>query len=312
MVDMLFIPLEILLVEDTGSDAALIRNWFDELGPQKYKIYHVTDIVSAQSALSKYSFRAVMLDLSLPDASGLEGLDAIHNMVPAIPIVIMTGCDDEAMALKAVEKGAQDYLIKNVVTCESLARAIHYAIQRKLFESSVIHQANFDRLTGLANRLLFESRLNMALGRVARTGQGLALLFIDLNDFKEVNDSYGHVEGDEVLKEIGKRIKKCIRPYDTAARLGGDEFVILIEGVKHQGDCASIADKLVELVSEPVITKKHEICVGISIGIEISTATDKLSPENLISHADRAMYLAKEKKGNTYCFYTEGVKEMGI
>jgi len=301
--------VRILLVENSPDDAALFRAWLEESDNKTYEIHHVGTVAGAQIALGKGTFQAIMLDLSLPDADELHGLQIIHNMAPTVPIIILTGNDNEYLALEAVESGAQDYLVKDKMDSESIRRAIHYAIHRKTFESSILHQANFDRLTGLANRMQFDSRLNIALGRTARSGAGIALLFLDLNGFKQINDTFGHPAGDQVLREIGRRISSCVRPYDTAARLGGDEFAVLVEGISEERDCMTVALKLIQEISAPITVDTQEVTVGVSIGIEACTDADILTAEEIINHADNAMYSSKLKDGSSYCFYTHDMEE---
>ena len=163
----------------------------------------------------------VLLDRSLPDVSEFSGLLNIQTMAPQLPIIFLTAYSDETTALRAVEHGAQDYLFKDKVDGHTIKRAIQFAIHRKQFESILITQANFDALTGLANRTLFESRLDMALARIKRNKTGIAIFFMDLDRFKQVNDTYGHGAGDTLLKEVAERLKKSVRPYDTAARVRG-------------------------------------------------------------------------------------------
>ncbi len=303
-------PVIILLVEDSESDASLMQEWLGEAGSERYEIHHVHNIAEAISAIGGGKpCHVIMLDLSLPDSKGLEGFSIIHNIAQTIPIVIMTGNNDEALALKAVEEGAQDYLVKDSANKDGVRRALRYARQRKNFESDIIRQANFDKLTGLANRALFDSRLRMALGRMARNDQSIGLLFLDLNDFKEINDTLGHKAGDHVLQEIGRRIAQCVRTYDTAARLGGDEFAVLIEGISKPHDCMAVALKLIERIRAPLGVNNKELMVGVSIGIETCDSPNLLSFEDIISHADQAMYSAKMKEDSAFCFYTKDMEE---
>lgn len=167
------------------------------------------------------------------------------------------------------------------------------------------HLAYHDSLTGLPNRLLLEDRLAHALAHARRNKTSLALMFIDLDRFKDVNDSFGHVHGDELLVEIANRLSRRVRAEDTLARLGGDEFVLLIESLVNETEAASIAQSVIDIISQPaLIGGKYEVAVGASIGISIypSDANDTV---RLVRNADSAMYRAKELGGSSHQFYTQ-------
>jgi diguanylate cyclase (GGDEF)-like protein len=293
----------ILLVEDRNSDAELVRTYLEDCGTG----FHITrahDLSSAMPLLAEQNLQAVMLDLFLPDAVELDGLASIQTMNPNVPILILTGREDEELAFKAVERGAQDYLLKEKLNPGMLRRSIGYAIQRKRFEGAIIYQANFDKLTGLANRDLFRDRLTAAFARHQRQKQKLGLMLLDLNGFKAINDTFGHDVGDVLLQEIGRRMPQCLRPYDLAARLGGDEFVILIEDVRQQENYAAVAAKLIECIEAPVAVNGRELRVGVSIGIAVSEGEDQCSPEELMRYADEAMYMAKKNRTSNWCFHS--------
>jgi len=303
--------MRILLVEDNSADAELIRGQLEDGGLKNFRVTHAKNIASGLQLLYENSFNAVLLDLSLPDAHDLDGFLALQNAAPMLPIVILTARDDERLALMAVEKGAQDYLHKDKSHGDTLRIAISYAIQRKRFEDGITRQANFDSLTGLANRQLFGHRLDMLLAKFKRTGCGVGVLFLDLNDFKRVNDTLGHAAGDMLLKEIAQRMVHCVRPYDTIARIGGDEFAVIVEDIKDPHDCAQVAQKFIDAISIPVEMAMQRITVGASIGIATAVAAqpDNVTSSLLIDQADTAMYRAKENEGNSFCFYTSDMNE---
>lgn len=300
--------LRVLLIEDNESDAAWISELLESGAGSTIHVTHAKYLSAAIRTLSE-QYHAVLLDISLPDAGDLDGFFTVQNLAPTVPVIILTGHNDEKLALKAVESGAQDYLVKDTITAPELIRAVRYAMQRKRFEDGITKQANFDSLTGLANRPLFEHRLETALARIQRSLKGVGLLFIDLNDFKNVNDTLGHAAGDMLLKEIGARMAQCIRPYDTVARLGGDEFAVLIEDIDDAHDCANVAQKLINTVSKPVSMDMRHISVGASIGISTCRYDDNAAADLLMRQADAAMYRAKENNINNYCFYTSDMDE---
>jgi diguanylate cyclase (GGDEF)-like protein len=173
----------------------------------------------------------------------------------------------------------------------------------------LIKRANFDPLTDLVNRRLFESRLDMALARKKRIENGVCVLFLDLDNFKQVNDSLGHAAGDHLLQHVAQQLKQSIRPYDTVARFGGDEFALLIEGVKQADDCAAIAHNIIKKITEPLSIANKQIVVDVSIGIAMCLAGKDLSREDLMRQADEAMYVAKLTLNSEYKLYSQGIHE---
>jgi two-component system cell cycle response regulator len=296
-------PLRVLLVEDSKGDAILIKKALTQDVPDPHVIQHATTLASALKALAENEFDVVLLDRSLPDATGFNGLISIQNRAPKLPVIFLTGLKDEAIALSAVEKGAQDYLFKDNVDNRTIERAIHYAIRRKRFEEVLILQANFDNLTGLVNRILFENRLDITLTKIKRQEDGIAVFFLDLDHFKQVNDTFGHAIGDKLLQQVGDRLKQALRPYDTVARFGGDEFALLIDGIKTSHDCASIAQKIIELFDIPYHISGKQINMSVSIGIATCMSNESVSREALMKHADEAMYVAKTIPRSEYRFY---------
>lgn len=163
-------------------------------------------------------------------------------------------------------------------------------------------QANFDALTGLANRHLFFDRLRQAIGQAKRHNYKLAILFIDLDGFKKINDNYGHSTGDKVLKKISRRMRQCLRDEDTVSRIGGDEFAIVLNEVKDTSLTTNITTKIINIINKPLNITEDDISVGASIGISVYPEND-LSPEKLLKQADIAMYISKDNGKNTYTFF---------
>jgi diguanylate cyclase (GGDEF)-like protein/PAS domain S-box-containing protein len=180
--------------------------------------------------------------------------------------------------------------------------------QRKQDEEQIRRQANYDALTGLPNRSLFFDRLNQAVISARREHWLLALLFVDLDRFKAVNDSFGHVVGDEILQEVADRIQVCIREADTVARFGGDEFVVLLHDLTEVNDAALVAEKIIDRLAAPFTIVGREVFLGASIGITVYPV-DTEDPEAMLRHADMAMYRAKEAGRNRYQFFTVGMQE---
>ncbi|MEK6245829.1 MAG: EAL domain-containing protein [Pseudomonadota bacterium] len=176
-------------------------------------------------------------------------------------------------------------------------------VVRNQAEERVRHLAHFDELTGLPNRSLFNQRLSHALARARRADEPLAILFIDLDRFKNINDTLGHEAGDRALKEIAQRLRGCLREVDTVSRLGGDEFVVLIEGPPRPADVAEVAQKILTAVARPVLLEAQEFHLTASIGISTCPG-DSNDLQGLMKNADIAMYRAKEQGKNNFQFYS--------
>ncbi|MEW7976505.1 MAG: EAL domain-containing protein [Candidatus Sedimenticola endophacoides] len=169
-------------------------------------------------------------------------------------------------------------------------------------------QANYDALTGLPNRSLLRDRLSGALKSARRERWKVALLFVDLDRFKEVNDSLGHVAGDELLQRIGERLRGCVREADTVARFGGDEFVLLLEDIKQVSDAADVCKKILRELDGPVALHGRDVFVGASIGVT-RYPDDAADANTMLRNADMAMYRAKDAGRNNYQFFTLAMNE---
>jgi diguanylate cyclase (GGDEF)-like protein len=253
----------------------------------------------------------VLLDLSLPDAVGMEAVTQMQAAAPAIPIVVLSGLNDEALALNAVQHGAQDYLIKGRVDEVLIARSIRYAIERKRAEVALAHQALHDPLTELPNRALFLDRLEQALARAQRSSVNVAVLFLDLDRFKVVNDSLGHEAGDRLLVDVANRLRGVVRPGDTVARFGGDEFTILCD-VRGERDAVLIAERVAAAVEAPFTLDDNEAFLTTSLGIALTTGRVDARAEALIRDADAAMYRAKERGKSRYELFDSNMRASAV
>jgi len=187
--------------------------------------------------------------------------------------------------------------------------AVHAPISELKAAENTAHQlAYFDSLTGLPNRLLLNDRLRHALDWAQREGKSMAVLFLDLDHFKVINDSLGHSAGDELLRAVGRRLTGCIRKTDTVARIGGDEFIILLPSLARLDDVSKLAEKIIHSLTRPFRIRGQEIYTSTSIGISLFP-DDSNDAETLIRNADLAMYQAKEHGRNTYMLYSEKMNE---
>ena len=198
-------------------------------------------------------------------------------------------------------KDSQDRVLEYVIIGSDMS-------ERKYAEDRILYQANYDQLTSLPNRNLFMDRLHQSLQRVQRDGTVLALLFIDLDRFKNINDSLGHSAGDKLLVEVSKIMRHTVRDSDTVARFGGDEFAVILSPIYGPKNASRVASALLDALTTPINIDGYEAIIGASIGISMYPA-DGTVEEVLVKNADTAMYRAKESGRNNYQFFTEEMQQ---
>lgn len=423
----------LLIVEDNPGDARLLQEMFrEDTGPTS-KLMHVSSMAEAERYLSQNSVDIILLDLGLPDAQGLEAVRRARLAAPRVPLVVLTGLDDQLLATQALQEGAQDYLIKGQVELRLLLRALRYAVERKSMEDALFiekeraqvtlncigdavactdlqgnvsylnivaekmtgwtlpeacgkpmpevlqildaatrkaipnpmelalrqnqamhlpascillrrdgtetpiedsvapihdrarhatgavivfrdvsaarsmalemtHLAQHDFLTGLPNRVFLNDRVTQAIALAPRHMKKVAVLFLDLDGFKHINDSLGHPIGDRLLQSVAKRLVDCVRGTDTVSRQGGDEFVVLLSEMEASEDAAIGARRMLQAVAEAHSVDHHDLHVTTSIGVSVFP-DDGLDAETLIKNADTAMYQAKENGRQSYQFF---------
>jgi diguanylate cyclase (GGDEF)-like protein/PAS domain S-box-containing protein len=425
--------VRILLVEDNAADARLLREMLNETSSCDYELTHHQTMEKAIAHLVAHPVDIVLLDLGLPDTDGLRGVQRAQATASRVPLVVLTGSDDELLASQALQEGAQDYLVKGQIDTRGLLRALRYAIERKTMEEALFvekdraqvtlncigdavistnvrghvtyfnavaetltgwsreeaighpledvlkivdattrkavrnpmalavrkndtighapncilirrdgiesaiedsaapihdregnvtgavmvlhdvslarsqsrkmaHQAQHDSLTDLPNRTLLSDRMMQTMALAQRHKKQLAVLFLDVDRFKHINDSLGHGIGDRLLQSVAQRLLSCVRASDTVSRQGGDEFVILLSEIAHAEDAAISAGRILLALSAPHHIDQHELYLTVSIGIAIYPE-DGVEPEVLLKNADFAMYDAKESCRNTYKFF---------
>jgi diguanylate cyclase (GGDEF)-like protein len=296
--------LQILLVEDNPADARLIREFLKDVRAMRFEVTHAPRLEDAVRALGEKPFDAVLLDLGLPDARGLEALAPVNTLAPELPIVVLSGNQDEDIAARAVRAGAQDYLVKGEIDARLLARSIRYAVERKQHERHIRHLADHDSLTQLPHGRLLRDRLRQAVAISRRHKRMAALLFVDLDGFKQVNDTLGHGAGDAVLVQAARRLARSVRETDTVARVGGDEFALVAADITDVEQVARLAEKALSALQEPMRARGHAVQITASIGISIFPQDGK-DPEVLLRRADVAMYRAKRGGRGHHCFSTQ-------
>jgi diguanylate cyclase (GGDEF)-like protein len=446
-------PSSLLLIEDNPGDARLLREMFADTGSHEIELTQVGCMRDAEELLAEQAVDIILLDLGLPDTEGLGAVQRAHAAAPRIPLVVLTGLDDESMALLALQEGAQDYLIKGQIESRGLLRALRYAVERKGMEdalfvekeraevtldcigdavicadaagritflnvvaeeltgwsrrdaegrpmsevfrmldtpsrevvagptgippqgpertqfppaglppagqgpaggvlvrrdgvecpiedsiapihdregrstgavvvfrdvraaressSRMTHSAQHDFLTGLPNRMLLQDRLSQAIALARRHMKQTAVLFLDLDGFKYINDSLGHAVGDRLLQSVARRLVDCARASDTVSRQGGDEFVVLLSEMQQPEDAAIAARRILEAVSAPHSIDEHDLHVTTSIGVSVYPA-DGFDAETLIKNADTAMYQAKENGRQSYQFFKPAMNARAV
>lgn len=433
---------KMLIVEDNPGDARLLSEMLNEQNLHNISLKHVECMADAERYLLLESVDIILLDLGLPDAQGPEAVRRAHAAAPRVPLVVLSGLDDESMAVQALKEGAQDYLIKGQIEPRELLRALHYSMERKniedvLFEekeraqatlacigdavictdisgnitylnlvaekmtgwsllevggrpmadafhivdgvsririsnpmeraidrdqmdgippnsilirrdgkeisiedsispihdreASVIgaviifrdvsaaramtrqitHSAQHDHLTNLPNRSLLNDRIGQAIALARRHTHRLAVLFLDLDGFKHINDSLGHPSGDKLIQSVASRLVDKVRSPDTVSRQGGDEFIVLLSEVQEAEDAAITARRLLRAIEEPHHVDAHELYVTASIGVSVYP-DDGTDAETLVKNADTAMYQAKENERQGYQFFTSAMNVRAV
>jgi len=299
---------EVLLVEDNRIDAQLIRRLLRRVSESYYRITHVRTVNDAVLSADELSPDVILADLNLPDSRGTHTVASLQTAYPEVPLVIVSAWEDEAISLRSVKAGAQDYLVKGHIDGANLHRVIRYAIERKRTELELVRLAQFDQLTGLPNRSLLRERVNHALARAMRSGSGVATLILDMDRFKEINDMLGHEVGDKLLVEAAKRIRASVRDQDTVARLGGDEFAVVLEGVSEAREVLPVIERIVDSLRKVTNLDGHEVNASSSIGIAMYPENGNNLSE-LLRAADLAMYQAKSTGRACYQFFADAMQE---
>lgn len=242
----------------------------------------------------------VFLDFGLKDGDGRDLLPEIRAEIdPDVPIIAVTGHVDEQIAADSIKSGMTEFLSKRSLSPERVAASVEegmawrkYRQDMRRAEEELTHRSLHDPLTDLPNRTLFADRLSQACARARRSGDPFAVVMIDLDRFKDINDSLGHAAGDAVLVTIGRRMREHLREVDTTARLGGDEFAVLLQNVDSDESALAVAVKLTELIEQPIVHDGRLLYVGASMGVALCPQLG-YSPDGLMEAADEAMYEAK-------------------
>ncbi len=294
-------PSRILVVDDDRTMRAMLRRALETDG------YHVTEATDGTTALDAYQEQIpdiVLMDAAMPGMDGFQACSELRRLsgVDVAPVLMITALEDDDSMERAFAAGATDYITKPV-NWTILRQRVRRVVGERRAEKRINFLAFHDSLTGLANRRLFLDRLDSAIVGARRGGGQVALLFLDLDGFKLVNDTLGHDAGDLLLGTVSARLVSCVRGEDMVARLGGDEFTVLLRDLEAMSQARSAAHRVLEALAHPVQIMDREIFVGASIGIAMYPR-DGDDSVTLLKNADTAMYRAKDHGRNTYEFYT--------
>lgn len=243
-----------------------------------------------------------------------DGEEAARHQAMVLSIIERAQPAEWELTWKDASGQTVCYLVRGVPECDRNGKVVGVLTfardisERLRFEDEIQRQASYDALTGLPNRRLFNDRLREEIARASRHSRQMALLFIDLDRFKEVNDTLGHESGDHLLKVTAQRIQSCMRESDTVARLGGDEFVAILSDVPDVSVLGRVAQQIIAEVTRPFTLAGGEACISASIGIA-GFPMDANQPDELLASADHAMYAAKGKGRNTFCFFTPAMQQ---
>ncbi|MEZ4389653.1 MAG: GGDEF domain-containing response regulator [Polyangiales bacterium] len=304
----------VLLIEDDKEDQFLFAKQLVRGGLEDYELRSVPRLSEVAAMCQALRPDVIVTDLNLPDSRGLETFERVQRLAPSTPVIVLTGFDDLATGRRAIELGAQDYIVKGDFSPSALDRSLRYAITRAAMQRESVRAACFDDLTGLPNRALLRDRLASTLRRATRHRERAAVLFLDLDAFKPVNDQHGHVAGDLLLRAVAQRLRASLRASDTVSRWGGDEFVCLLEAVTDDARALQVAANLHRRLREPFTLQLGDEAVSVEIGGSFGVAVfpdHSREAEGLLLCADDAMYAAKRAGGGCVLWGSDGMQSLG-
>jgi diguanylate cyclase (GGDEF)-like protein len=297
----------ILIVDDREANVSLLEQILSEDGYTR--ITTTTNSVEVCDLHRRNRYDLIVLDLQMPDMDGFQVMDGLKadGSEDYLPVIVLTA--QPTHKLRALQAGARDFISKPFVLVDVTTR-IHNMLEvrllykklenyNKVLEQRTLH----DSTTGLPNRDLFDDRLTHAIALAKRHTWMLAVMFLDLDRFKFINDTHGHAVGDRVLKEVAKRLLQTARDEDTVCRNGGDEFLYLLMNPQSKENIERIAGTLLKTVGQPVDVGDLQSVIAVSIGIAVYPASG-ITGEQLIRNADVAMYRAK-KHSRGFAFFEE-------
>jgi diguanylate cyclase (GGDEF)-like protein len=294
----------ILVVDD---DRTMRLALVDAFLKENYEVEEASNGMHALNICKRRMPDLVLMDAVMPELDGFDACQMIRDTAQGadIPVLMVTALEDEDSIVRAFSSGATDYIAKPI-NFSVMKQRVARLIKANKAEKDVKKLAYHDPLTGLPNRAQLKQQIRIIVNRASIEKQRFAILFLDLDRFKMINDTLGHDAGDLLLKAVADRIRHCVRESDFIARLGGDEFTILLENIESPDSASNVAEKICRSVGQPFVFMQQKMFVTTSIGISIFP-DDGEDVSALIKHADSAMFRAKEKRNN-FCFYEQGME----
>jgi diguanylate cyclase len=298
--------MQVLIVEDNDVVAQGLSRALAMLDP-RISVHRAADLQSAQKLLqSGPQIDVALVDLGLPDATGIEAPTKLKIFSPELVIVVITGDSSSDTALSLIRLGIQDYIPKSEATPNRIFRTIRLARERYEREQRLKRIACIDQLTGSLNRRGLLSAIKESNDVAVRLDIPSALMTIDIDHFKEINDTYGHPIGDLILRQGCRRIAHCIRENDVVGRAGGDEFWVVLNGFTKPENIPAIANKMLKSFAAP-FRVNSEINASISIGVALMPHHAGTTQE-WMQKSDLALYEAKRNGRNQWAMYHEGIE----
>jgi len=286
----------ILLVEDNPGDERLLMEVVKDAGTLALSVEIRRDLESALKSAEALHPDIVLLDLNLPDSKGLFTFLRFRQSLPRLPVVVLTGIEDEELGVQAVKEGAEDFLTKADLSPRLLARSVRYAIERHDLRKRLQYCASHDALTGVFNRQYFKEMIEVELARSRRYQHAIGILMLDIDGFKAVNDQIGHEAGDRVLRAVADFLVREMRTVDTVIRYGGDEFLLILP---ETGQGVEGAAQRLREASAAGLRDVHEDLeegVSVSIGASYWEEGRQITLDEAIAEADQRMYARKRAK----------------
>ena len=301
--------ITLLVIDDSEDDRALYKR----LLRKNTHISTILEAMTVQQGLDLYhenNIDCVLIDYQLPGEDGISFINKAMNLPhPFVPLIMLTGQGNEKVAVAAMKAGASDYLTKDELTDQLLNKTIQHVLEKSKLVSELNKKtialevmATTDNLTGLLNRHAFQKEAQKRVSFAKRHDQKIVILFIDLDGFKNINDTYGHETGDRLLSLAAERLARSFREEDIVCRFGGDEFVAVCRVCLHS-DAVNIAKKIISMLSEPYVFNGSALQINACVGIAYRQANEGL--EDLIHEADQALYAAKRSGKGKYFISTK-------
>ena len=283
--------IRVLLVEDSRTQARFIQQVLRDLRAwAEFDVVWAETLESALDRLGDDGVDIVLLDLMLPDSEGLATFQRLYGAHSGVPIIVLSGVGDEAVAMRAVSEGAQDYLIKKNVSPDLLARSVRYALERHRAMEALRRLALVDELTGVHNRRGFMYLGDQQLAVARRAGMSATVLFVDVDGLKRINDTSGHERGDRALADAAALMRRTFRSSDVVGRVGGDEFAALLLS---ETEPATSIERLRAAIDDHNREAGADAPLSCSIGAVRCDPADHRSLQELLAEADRAMYASR-------------------